>query len=191
MCSTKNDQAREISQTSPRGDEQEIQQIVQLLQGRLEPLTPQWVWTISKLHRWAHWNSHQHYRVYPMQRCAQRLMQGYHLRAVCVHNLSWEFQEELHMVRRRRQPNQLSRQSDNTHCWHARGQDAVQHLCVYKKSKLMTIDISNFYLMTPLKRPGYVLIKITGISNEIIVECNLCNIVTNKTSQSFTLSLTA
>ena len=34
----------------------------------------------------------------------------------------------------------------------------------------MTIDISNFYLMTPLKRPEYICLKLMDISKEIIDE---------------------
>ena len=34
----------------------------------------------------------------------------------------------------------------------------------------MMIDISNFYLMTPLKRPKFVCISINDIPDEIIIE---------------------
>ena len=34
--------------------------------------------------------------------------------------------------------------------------------------QFMTIDISNFYLMTPLKRPKYIRVKIDGLPKEII-----------------------
>ena len=37
----------------------------------------------------------------------------------------------------------------------------------------MTMDISNFYLMTPLSRPKYIRIKLTDLPNEIIDEYNL------------------
>ena len=37
----------------------------------------------------------------------------------------------------------------------------------------MTMDIANFYLMTPLKRPEYVKIKLRDIPEEIIVEYKL------------------
>ena len=37
----------------------------------------------------------------------------------------------------------------------------------------MTIDISNFYLVTPLKRPEYIRIHIRDIPDEIIVEYKL------------------
>ena len=37
----------------------------------------------------------------------------------------------------------------------------------------MTMDISNFYLMTPLKRPEYIRISINDIPEEIIVEYKL------------------
>ena len=42
-----------------------------------------------------------------------------------------------------------------------------------KDAKLMTMDISNFYLMTPLKRPEYIRINIKDIPEEIISEYNL------------------
>ena len=37
-----------------------------------------------------------------------------------------------------------------------------------KGAKFMTMDISNFYLMTPLKRPEYIKIKLADIPNEVI-----------------------
>ena len=40
-------------------------------------------------------------------------------------------------------------------------------------AKFMTMDISNFYLMTPLKRPEYIRIKLTDIPQEIIDEYKL------------------
>ena len=42
-----------------------------------------------------------------------------------------------------------------------------------KNAKFMTMDISNFYLMTPLKRPEYIRIKLADIPEEIIREYNL------------------
>ena len=40
-------------------------------------------------------------------------------------------------------------------------------------AKFMTMDISNFYLMTPLKRPEYIRVKLTDIPQEIIDEYKL------------------
>ena len=37
-----------------------------------------------------------------------------------------------------------------------------------KGARFMTIDISNFYLMTVLKRPQYIRINVRDISDEII-----------------------
>ncbi len=37
----------------------------------------------------------------------------------------------------------------------------------------MTMDISNFYLMTPLLRPEFIGLKLTDIPNEVIKEYNL------------------
>ena len=37
----------------------------------------------------------------------------------------------------------------------------------------MTMDISNFYLMTPLKRPEFIHMKLSDIPIEIIEEYNL------------------
>ena len=44
-----------------------------------------------------------------------------------------------------------------------------------KDAKFMTLDISNFYLMTPLKRPEYIRMKLADIPEEIIVEYKLRN----------------
>ena len=40
-----------------------------------------------------------------------------------------------------------------------------------------TADLSNFYLMTPLKRPEYGRVKLTDIPDEIIKEYKLCGIL--------------
>ena len=45
-------------------------------------------------------------------------------------------------------------------------------------ARFMTMDISNFYLMTPLKRPEYIRINICDIPDEIIAEYNLRSKVT-------------
>ena len=42
-----------------------------------------------------------------------------------------------------------------------------------KNARFMTMDISNFYLMTPLKRSEYIRIKLADIPEEIIREYNL------------------
>ena len=47
-----------------------------------------------------------------------------------------------------------------------------------KDAKFMTIDTSNFYLNSPLRRPEFVKIKINNIPEEIIKEYKLCNKVT-------------
>ena len=47
-------------------------------------------------------------------------------------------------------------------------------------AKFMTIDISNFYLNTPLKRPEYIRVKITDLPEEIIKEYRLHKIVDSK-----------
>ena len=44
----------------------------------------------------------------------------------------------------------------------------------------MTLDISNFYLNTPLKRPEYIRLKISDIPDEIIHEYHLKKIVNSK-----------
>ena len=42
-----------------------------------------------------------------------------------------------------------------------------------KGAKFMTMDISNFYLMTPLPRPEYLRLKLSDIPKEIITEYRL------------------
>jgi len=39
-----------------------------------------------------------------------------------------------------------------------------------KDSCFMTMDISNFYLMTPLHRPGFIRMKLSNIPDEVIEE---------------------
>jgi hypothetical protein len=45
-------------------------------------------------------------------------------------------------------------------------------------AKFMTMDISNFYLMTPLKRPEFIRMKISDTPKEIIIEYKLRDKVT-------------
>jgi len=42
-----------------------------------------------------------------------------------------------------------------------------------KDACFMTMDISNFYLMTPLHRPEFIRIKLGDIPDEVINECKL------------------
>ena len=42
-----------------------------------------------------------------------------------------------------------------------------------KDAKFMTMDIANFYLMTPLTRPEYIRINLKDVPDEIIQEYNL------------------
>ena len=39
-----------------------------------------------------------------------------------------------------------------------------------KGAKFMTMDISNFYLMTPLNQPEYIIINIRDVPDEIVRE---------------------
>jgi hypothetical protein len=48
-----------------------------------------------------------------------------------------------------------------------------------KGARFMTMDISNFYLMTPLKRPEYIRMKMSDIPEEIIAEYKLRDKVTD------------
>ncbi|KAL7474697.1 hypothetical protein ACHAW6_000659, partial [Cyclotella cf. meneghiniana] len=43
-------------------------------------------------------------------------------------------------------------------------------------ARFMTMDISNFYLMTPVKRPEYLRVKLRDIPEEIIQEYNLTSL---------------
>ena len=49
-----------------------------------------------------------------------------------------------------------------------------------RNAKVMTMDISNFYLMTPLKRPEYICSSIKDIPDEIINEYKLRDILDDK-----------
>jgi hypothetical protein len=42
-----------------------------------------------------------------------------------------------------------------------------------KEARFMTMDISNFYLMTPLHRPKFILMKLSDIPDEVIEEYEL------------------
>ena len=48
-----------------------------------------------------------------------------------------------------------------------------------KNARFMTMDIANFYLMTPLSRPEYIRVSIRDIPEEIIQEYDLLSIVTD------------
>ncbi len=47
-----------------------------------------------------------------------------------------------------------------------------------KGAKFANVDLANFYLMTPLKRPKYAKIKLTNIPEEVIKEYKLHENVT-------------
>ena len=49
-----------------------------------------------------------------------------------------------------------------------------------KGARFMTIDISDFYLMTPLKRPEFIRISINDIPEEIIIEYKIRDIADSK-----------
>ena len=49
-----------------------------------------------------------------------------------------------------------------------------------KEAQFMTINISDFYLMTPLKRPEFIHISINNIPEEIIIEYKLREIADSK-----------
>ena len=51
-----------------------------------------------------------------------------------------------------------------------------------RNAKFMTMDISNFYLMNPLKRPVYICISIKDIRDEIINKYKLKDIAYNNGS---------
>jgi hypothetical protein len=42
-----------------------------------------------------------------------------------------------------------------------------------KDARFMTMDISNFYLMTPLHHPEFILLKLNNIPDEVIKEYKL------------------
>ena len=46
-----------------------------------------------------------------------------------------------------------------------------------RKAKFMTMDISDFYLNTPMKRPEFIRLNIKDIPKEIIKEYNLTSII--------------
>jgi hypothetical protein len=46
-------------------------------------------------------------------------------------------------------------------------------------ARFMTMDISNFYLTTPLKRPEYIRMKISDIPEEIKIEYKLRDLATD------------
>jgi hypothetical protein len=51
-----------------------------------------------------------------------------------------------------------------------------------KGAKFMTMDVSNFYLMTPLKRPEYLRVRLADLPEEIIREYKLLDKVTKNRS---------
>jgi hypothetical protein len=47
-------------------------------------------------------------------------------------------------------------------------------------TRFMTMDVSKFYLMTPLKRPEYIQVKLSDLPQEIIDEYKLHNLANHK-----------
>ena len=56
-----------------------------------------------------------------------------------------------------------------------------------KDARFMTMDISNFYLMTPLHRPEFIRLKLTDIPDEVINEYKLKEKATSETLNCLTL----
>ena len=55
----------------------------------------------------------------------------------------------------------------------------VNSILSTQRAKCLTMDIKDFYLRTPMKRPEYMKLKITEIPEEIIQEYNLMELVTD------------
>ncbi len=49
-----------------------------------------------------------------------------------------------------------------------------------KRARFMTINISNFYLMTPLKQPEFICISINNKTDEIIIEYKIKDLADSK-----------
>ena len=76
------------------------------------------------------------------------------------------------------QQNQLPRQGIHTNGRNACRTLLFNSVISTHGARFMTMEIANFYLMNPLKRPEYVKIKLRDIPEEIIGEYKLQDLAT-------------
>lgn len=81
--------------------------------------------------------------------------------------------------------NYLSRRSCNTNSRNVSGKILFNSVLSTPGAKFMTMDISNFYLMTPLLRPEYIRIKLIDLPSKIITEEYKLRDKTNKKGHIF------
>ena len=123
-----------------------------------------------------HQASHQHQQIPPQEGCPEELSEGRDIQPICLYRSDGEVREKQDEIHGRWQPHKLSRRSGNSYRRHDGCKTPIRQRCVHKgQKKIMAMDISNFYLMTPLKRPEYIRLKLTDIPEDIIVEYGLSN----------------
>ena len=140
----------------------------------MEHIFSQRIWTISQ---WSSWQNkrNQHYNIHPKTRRAKRMHERCHVKTICFQHTHRESQATPNVIHSRRRQNQLPRRSSSTDGGHASCKKSIST----HGAKFMTIDTSNFYLMTPLTRPEYMIcMKLINISEEIVVEYRLMDLVT-------------
>ena len=136
----------------------------------MEPFISQQIWKISKRHWRQNKNSCQHHQVHVPTRSTNRTDERCHIWAICVHGAT----------------RKGGTQSNAVHC---RG-DRINYpgavatptaemlvakmlfnsVISTKDTRFMTMDISNFYPMTPLHRPEFIRVKLSNIPDEVIKE---------------------
>ncbi len=140
----------------------------------MEPFIGQWIWTISKWHWRQNEEPHQHHQVHqePSQGTKRAKARCY-VWAICMHSMTqkgWT------------QSNTITVGGDRINYPGEVATPTVEMLVAKmlfnsiistKGARFMTMDISNFYLMTPLHRPEFIQMKLSDIPDKVIKEYKL------------------
>jgi hypothetical protein len=101
-------------------------------------------------------NSTNIHRVHMPTQSTNRTDERHHIWAIRVHGATRKGGTQLNAVHCRGRQNQLPRRSCHPNSGNAGGKMLFNSAISTKDARFMTMDISNFYLMTPLHRPEFI-----------------------------------
>jgi hypothetical protein len=90
-----------------------------------------------------------------------------------MHSQTKKGRTQSNVIHGRGRQNQLPWQSSHPNCRNADGQNALQQCDLQKGAQFMTMDISNFYLMTHLHCAEFICIKLSDTPDEVVKEYKL------------------
>jgi hypothetical protein len=143
------------------------------MQKIMEPVSSQRIWAIGKWHWQVHQKPHQQYQVHLPTQGTGRPQERVHTRAVCMLGQTQmaEPNQMQFMVRGSRinYPSKVATPTAEMLV----AKMLFNSVISMKGAQFMTMDMPNFYLMTPLHRAKFIQIKLSDIPNEVIREYKL------------------